>query len=124
MKLLFLVLVFFPILLYGQVEHNFTMGPQKTTCDSLEVQGLDTAQLIEKVRNTTFRYHEQMKVSRYKIPQQVWFFSCDGKTGYLVARETEEDERVYKNVHINMWNELMNSTDPVSVYQRIRDSLE
>ncbi len=125
MKIYLTVLaVFLTPVLYGQVEHNFTMGPNNTTCDSLDTQDMDNAQLIEEVRNTKFRYQEQLKISRYKSPRQLWFYSCDGKTGYLVAKETEDEEIIYPNVSIGDWNELLESTDPISAYKRIKDSME
>ncbi|MEM9391623.1 MAG: hypothetical protein AAGA02_14190 [Bacteroidota bacterium] len=102
----------------AQVEHNFTMGPNNTTCDSLETDG--ASNLIELVRSTKFRLAEELKVSRYKVPKHVWFYSCNGKTGYLIARETDEIEILFKEVNKEDWNILLDSKDPITAYQKLK----
>ncbi|TRX48583.1 hypothetical protein FNH22_28730 [Fulvivirga sp. M361] len=107
--------------LRAQVEHNFVLGPSKTTCDSLSITKEDTGGLIETIRNTSFRYQEQMKISRYKIPQQAWYYSCDGQTGYLIVRETKDVEKIYDNVTKETWQTLMDTNDPITLYKKLKE---
>ena len=105
----------------AQVEHNFVMGPSKTTCDSLSIVTDDKEEWIKTIKNTSFRYQEQMKISRYKIPQQVWYYSCDGQKGYLIVRETKDIEKIYDNVTKETWQTLMDTNDPVTLYKKLKE---
>lgn len=107
-----------PYLCAAQVEHNFTMGPNNTTCDSLKLS--EASESIELIRNTKFRFAEELKVSRYKTPRHLWFFSCDGQTGFLIAKETEEEEILFSNVMLKDWKALLDSRDPINQYRTLK----
>ena len=47
-----------------EVEHNYEMGPQITTCDSLNLDGLSVEEQIAEIENTTFRYVQKFKLNR------------------------------------------------------------
>ena len=50
---------------YGQeVEHNYKMGPQKTACDSLDLHQLEDTEQIEVIRNTSFRFDQNFRLTR------------------------------------------------------------
>ena len=102
----------------AQVEHNFIVGPNNTTCDSLKTEKVPD--LIGLVRSTKFRIVEELKVSRYKVPRHVWFYSCDGNTGYLIVRETEASEVLFEGVGKEDWNTLLNSKDPITYYENLK----
>ncbi len=104
---------------YAQVEHNFTMGPNNSTCDSLHVD--QTKDIIELVRNTKFRFTETLKVSKYKVPNQLWYYSCDGKIGYVIAKEKEGIELIFKAVKKEDWKALSNAKDPVGSYAWLKE---
>ena len=101
-----------------EVEHNFTVGPGNTSCDSLNVA--DTSNLITAVRKTKFRFFEELKISRYKTPRHVSYFSCDGKSGYLIAKETDKKEVIIEGVDIEDWKSVLNSRDPIMKYQALK----
>lgn len=103
---------------HAQIKHNFTMGSSNSTCDSLKIE--DPSHLNRLLRETTFRYSEELKISRYKIPRKVWYFSCDGKFGYMIASETEEKEVVFENVKMDDWKALTDSKDPINQYQILK----
>ncbi|MEM6524046.1 MAG: hypothetical protein AAF693_09645 [Bacteroidota bacterium] len=102
----------------AQVEHNFTMGPNNTTCDSLKLE--EVSESIKLIRKTKFRFTEELKISRYKTPRHVWFFSCDGQTGFLIAKETDEKEVAFQNVKMKDWKALLDAKDPIGQYQTLK----
>ncbi|QSE97386.1 hypothetical protein [Fulvivirga lutea] len=100
---------------FGQVEHNFEMGPENTDCHELQLTG-EFQNDISLIRKSTFRVHEEMKVSRYHIPSKVEYFSCDGAVGYLIA--TEKDSlKVYSSIRKTLWDSLTNTPDPIQFYK-------
>ena len=106
----------------AQVKHNFTMGPNNSTCDSVKFDSVSN--LIDLVRQTKFRFAEELKVSRYKTPRHVWFFSCDGKSGFMIGKETDGKEVIFENVKIEDWKALTNSKDPIGQYQILKSKYE
>lgn len=105
---------------FAQVQHNFTMGPSKTTCDSLDIKALPQDEWQDALRNATFRYAEELKISKYKSPRHLWFYSCDGETGHLIAKETDEMEIVLINIKKADWDTFMEAKDPITAYQTLK----
>ena len=103
---------------HTQIERNFTMGPSNSTCDSMKIDG--TTDLAKTIKETKFRFSQEIKVSRYKTPRHAWFYSCDGKTGYLIARETEELEYIYEAVTKEDWDAFFNAKDPIAAYAELK----
>ena len=114
------LLVCLSSVLSAQIEHNFEMGPSNTTCDSLILKRTDEITLIQQIRNTSFRYQEDLKISRYYVPKHVWFYSCDGATGYLIAKESEAVEKVYQEVSQKIWQQFVDTDDPISFYAKLK----
>ncbi|MEM8567237.1 MAG: hypothetical protein AAGF85_12320 [Bacteroidota bacterium] len=112
------MLLIVPNMGMAQVEHNFTMGPNNTTCDSLKLE--EVSESIKLIRKTKFRFTEELKISRYKTPRHVWFFSCDGQTGFLIAKETDEKEVAFQNVTMKDWKSLLDAKDPIGQYQTLK----
>lgn len=94
------------------------MGPNNTTCDSMKLEGVSNS--IAIIRKTKFRFTEELKISRYKTPRQVWYFSCDGKTGFMIAKEDEGKELLLEAVTTADWKSLLNSKDPIGQYKKLK----
>lgn len=109
------------LLSFGQVEHNFKRGPEKTDCHKLDGETLTSDSTIAIIKSATFRYQQSMKVSRYRVPNKLSYFSCEGKVGYLVAAETDTTTLVYEKVPIESWRELSKSNDPLEAYRLFKE---
>ncbi len=101
---------------FSQTQHNFDMVPENTDCHELTL-GDDLSKNISMIRQTHYRVKEQMNVSRYKDPKKVEFYSCDGKTGHMIAIELEK-EVLYKSVKKVTWDSLLDSSDPIYFYEQ------
>lgn len=97
-------------------QHNFKMGPQTTTCNSLDGKAVS----IEQIEEATFRLVEQLKISRYHTPAAATYYSCDGLTGYLVVLNAKGIKTVYHEVPTAIWKRFNTHVDPVGYY---RDSI-
>jgi hypothetical protein len=102
---------------YGQVEHNFVMTPEKTDCHSL-IMKEDSAINIQEIRKSTFRFKEEIKISRYYTPRSIEYYSCDGENGYLIAIESEDHTILFVNVPKTKYDSLSNSDDPITFYKQ------
>lgn len=106
-----------PCLAVAQVEHNFEMKPENTDCHELPQSFESAGEGIQFIRSATFRVQQSVKISRYHIPRSASFHSCDGKTGYLIAEETEGTYVLYSGIPQDVWQNFINSNDPIGFYE-------
>lgn len=99
-----------------EVEHNYPVGPSNTNCDSLRLEGLSSDEALEKITGTSFRFHQKFNYSRLSGVQAGQYFSCDGKSGFLLIT-VERKKSLYSQVPREIWNNLISSGDPDSFYQ-------
>ena len=104
----------------SQIQHNFPMEPSKTSCDSVDMSSVHRVHLADTIRKTTFRYVEELRISRYKTPRHAWFYSCDGATGFLIAKESEDLEVIFDQVKKSDWDEFVNAKDPIASYKQLK----
>jgi hypothetical protein len=118
------ILLFFSGIFSGsfaqEVEHNYPVGPSKTSCDSLLLDGLPFEEAVEKIENTTFRFNQKFSYSRLSGVQKGQYYSCDGKNGLLLLT-VDKINTIYKDVPKPVWDSLINSSDPDSFFnEKIR----
>jgi len=98
-----------------EVEHNYLVRPQSTSCDSLKLHDLSMEQCIELIRVSTFRFDQTFKLTRKQGLQKGEFYSCDTKVGYLII-SFDGEEKLYKSIKKRFWSELISSSDPEGFY--------
>jgi len=109
--------------LYSQeVEHNYKVGPQQTTCDSITLDSYHLEEAIEKLRSTKFRFQQNFKLTRKQGFKGGEYYSCDNKTGFLIIKQ-DDLQILYENVKRKVWDELISSSDPEGYYLKKRDKL-
>ena len=101
----------------AQVQHNFEKDPENTDCHLLKPPFESQEKGIESIESATFRFEQQMNISRYKIPNAAHFYSCDGTTGFLIVNESAEVKKLYIKVTKDIWDEFVASNDPIGFYQ-------
>jgi len=106
---------------FGQeVEHNYLVGPQKTSCDSLNLRGMDKKEQISTIRNTTFRLSQDIALNRKTGFQGAWYFACDNESGYMVVK-IDNKESLYTDISKSTWQAFIRSGDFESF---LRDNLD
>jgi predicted AlkP superfamily phosphohydrolase/phosphomutase len=98
-----------------EVEHNYKVGPQATTCDSLSLERLSETEAIEQIRLTKFRFQQSFRLTRRMGFKGGEFYSCDNINGYLLLKYNDE-EQLYVNVKKEYWENLKISSDPEGFY--------
>jgi len=93
-----------------EVEHNFEMKPQKTNCDSIDINSLPQEDKITQIEVTKFRTNQNFQLNRINGFQAAWFYSCDNKTGFLIVK-IDNEKRLYENVSVTTWNDFQSSGD-------------
>jgi hypothetical protein len=96
---------------YPQVEHNYLIGPQYTTCDSLPESFSSIEEEISRIQQAKFRFTQQIKRQRPVGVRKAHFFSCNNQTGFLILLR-DDSTCLVRNVRIDDWNELIRQTDP------------
>ena len=104
----------------AQVEHNYVVGPGKTTCDSLVILDNDFEGDLERITNTTWRYTQSMHLNRPYGFRSADFYSCDIKTGFLVLL-IDKTKYIYQKVPVSLWEEFTKTNDPDTF---IKDRIE
>lgn len=106
-----------------EVEHNYLVGPQSTTCDSLKMHEISMDQCIEQIRKSNFRFDQTFRLTRKQGLQQGEFYSCDGKVGFLIIR-FDGEEQLYQDVEKPNWEALISSSDPEGYYLKSKKQLQ
>lgn len=117
--ILILMILFINICSAQEVEHNYLVGPQSTTCDSLEMHELSMDQYIEQIRKSNFRFDQTFRLTRKQGLQQGEFYSCDGKVGFLIIK-FDDIETLYNDVKKTDWEALISSSDPEGYYLKTK----
>ena len=104
------------------VEHNYKVGPQSTSCDSLILEALNPERAIEKIRDAKFRFQQSFKLTRRQGFKEGEFYSCDGEIGFLIIKYNES-EFLYVEVKNEIWDKLKTSQDPEGYFLEIKDDL-
>ena len=102
--------------IHAQVEHNFEMEPSNTNCHELPEKFNSPTQAIDAVEKSTFRFTQSIKISRYHSPKAAFYYSCDGKTGYLIVTLKGDSRKIYKNIPQEVWDQFSNTNDPIGYY--------
>ena len=127
-KLIFWLPVLLLILFEAQcafsqgVEHNFIVGPQEVTCDSLKLDGVSQEIGIEKIRVAKFRFQQSFKLTRKSGLQLGEYYSCGDLLGYLIIKYNDTSY-LYQDVEKTLWDQLVSSADPEGVYLKAKDAL-
>ena len=102
-----------------EVEHNYSVGPNEVTCDSIEVDFERPENAIKTIRATKFRFQQSFRLTRRQGFKGGEFYACDGITGYLIIR-IDNEEMLYDNINKTVWEELTSSSDPEGYYLKKR----
>lgn len=99
----------------AQVEHNYPVGPNTVTCDSIDWKAMTKQQIMASLSDETFRFSQQIKVNASKGFQGAQYYSCNNASGYLIIKQ---DGRyiLYSNVEKIYWDKLVSSKDPAGHY--------
>jgi hypothetical protein len=109
---------------FGQeVEHNYQVGPQITTCDSLDIDHLTEMEAIKQIRSLKFRFQQSFKLTRRQGFKGGEYYSCDNNLGYLVLN-LNESEKLYIEVKKEFWEILIKSSDPEGYYLKNKNTLK
>ena len=99
----------------AQVEHNYTVGPTNTACDSLNIIGLTSEEAIKSIRSTTFRFVQQFRLSRQSGLHGSAYYSCDQVQGMAVVRYGQK-ELLFLDLPKKVWDQWLVSGDPESFF--------
>lgn len=100
-----------------EVEHNYPVGPQKTNCDSLELERLPFETVVSTLENTSFRFDQGFRISRVSGVRAAHYYSCNGTTGYLLLTIGQE-KRVFIDVPKSLWDEFITASDLDGFYEK------
>lgn len=108
---------------YGQKqEHNFKVGPNETDCDFLDITDLSVTKSISRIRASKFRFDQSFKITGKQGLQSGVYYSCDNKEGFLII-EINNKKHLFDKVDIQIWKELISSSNPEEYYFNIKNQL-
>jgi hypothetical protein len=99
-----------------EVEHNYKVGPQNLSCDSLKLPSGDLLKALELVKGATYRYSKKFRLTRQNGLQGGEFYSCDGIKGFLIVRYDNQEE-LYMDFDKTVWESFTAlADDPEGFY--------
>ncbi|MCA2854238.1 MAG: KTSC domain-containing protein [Chitinophagaceae bacterium] len=107
MKQIFLTLTF--LLLIG-------VSVKSQSCRQLPDKFYSYSQAIQEIKNTTFKYTDNLPYGKSSWIINASFYSCDGSTGYLVYTTDKAMEYIHEKVPIRVWTEFKNASSSGSYY--------
>ncbi len=109
-----LLILILPTLAAGQV--NFEKGPENTDCHLIPSSFPDVPSFVKDVRQRSYRFTQELTISRYRSPRSLEYYSCDGKTGYVVAVISDTEIKIHPTVPKEAWDELLDRNDILDFY--------
>ncbi len=106
-----------------EVEHNYKIGPQVTTCDSMVISDSSPETAIETIKSSKFRFQQSFKLTRRQGFKGGEYYSCDGESGFMVIKYNDE-RLLFTDVNKSIWDKLISSSDPEGLYLEERSSLQ
>jgi len=100
-----------------EVEHNFKKGPENTNCHNIDSEFESEEEGIQLIESSSFRFTQHIDISKYRVPNAIYFYSCDGKTGYLIAHESKEVKKLYHGITKDTWDRFIEDRDPIGFYK-------
>ena len=101
---------------WGQVKHNYQVEPNATTCDSLNIFGMNLEESILEIENATFRFKQQFEISRVEGIRSARYFTCDGVLGYLIVI-IGDNKYVFIDMPKFKWEEMIRAADINQYYE-------
>ena len=107
-----MTLKFFKLLLFLMVY----ISSEAQTCRDLPEQFYSYSQAISAIKNSTFKTTDNLPSGKSSWIVNASFFSCDGRTGFLVYRTDKGNNYVHENVPISIWTQFKNAGSSGSYY--------
>ena len=105
-----------------EVEHNYLVGPQLVTCDSLVLNDLPKDLSIEKIRSTKFRFDQSFKLTRKTGLQLGEYYACDNLSGFMIIQYAGTSY-LYIEVKKQIWDQMISSSDPEGFFLENKNGL-
>lgn len=108
----------------AQVEHNFEKDPENTDCHTLKPPFESDEIGIKLVQDASYRFVQDITISKYRVPNAAYYYSCDGVKGFLIVKESDKVKKLYNDIPKTLWDEFIKAKDPIGFYQSRIKSLK
>jgi len=98
-----------------EVEHNYRVGPNNATCDSIQIPPGNLPTALDMLKEATYRYINKFRMTRKTGLQGGEFLSCNGTIGFLIVR-MDSTEVLYIDVDKSIWEAFTTSSNPEGYY--------
>ena len=86
-------------------------------CNDLPGQFSTYSQALYEVRNAKFSYSDQMNTSKSSFITGASYFSCDGKSGYMIIRLNNKDY-IHQGLPKHVWLSFKRAESLGSFYSK------
>lgn len=103
---------------------TYLFSQTKSKCNKLPSSFVSYPDAQKKIENETFLIHETTNTFRSSWIRDLHFYSCDGKTGFILLK-AKGKVYIHQNVPIAIWNNLKGANSLGSYYSSyIRNKYE
>jgi len=100
----------------AQDSVNFHVAPLNTSCDSIVIADLDFETAVSIISEASFRFQQNIKVSRRKGFKEASYFSCDNERGFMLIAY-DDLSMLYEDIPKSLWDQLVQSGNPGAFYE-------
>lgn len=93
--------------------NSFVVGQQP--CDKLPETFQSYSQASKLIKSSKFKISESINTSKSSWIRGASYYSCDGKTGFLIIA-TDTKDYIHNNVPIEIWEQFKNAESFGSYY--------
>jgi hypothetical protein len=93
------------------------LGFSQTDCNSLPVTYSSYSQALSSVKGAKFNFTDNANTSRSSFITSARYYSCDGKTGFLIIG-LQGNDYIHKNLPKTLWLHFKQASSLGSFYDQ------
>lgn len=86
-------------------------------CSKLPTSFTTYQEAIKQIRNTSFKFEDNINTSKSSWIRGAEFFSCDNETGFFILR-TDSKDYIYEGLPVGVWSEFKQAESFGEYYNR------
>jgi hypothetical protein len=93
------------------------IGCQTHECNDIPLKFISFEEANSTIKRTQFVFSDNINTSKSSWIRDANYYSCDNQTGYFLIK-TDDQEYIYINLPITIWNEFKASTSFGKYYNK------
>lgn len=93
-----------------------SLGCNSQDCKELSTSFDSYTEAVDAIKDATFNFTDKLPFGKSSWIMSANYYSCDGKTGYLIYTTDKGREYIHEKVPLNIWKAFKNAPSSGSYY--------